>query len=123
MAVTATATRPRRMRLRAISMARSDSALPSVSRAPTLRPPRRHGWPAQSQEANNGMSATTYDLSFEQALGELQSALGRPVNVMIRPRDPAEQPQVVAHMSGRLMRAEVKYSAGRRATRAEQGES
>ena len=69
------------------------------------------------------MSATTYDLSFEQALGEVQAALGRPVNVMIRPRDPAEQPQVVAHMSGRLMRAEVKYSAGRRATRAEQGES
>jgi len=69
------------------------------------------------------MSATTYDLSFEQALGELQSALGRPVNVMIRPRDPSEQPQVIAHMSGRLMRAEVKYSAGRDSTRAAQGES
>src|SRR5215218_5118830 len=69
------------------------------------------------------MSATTYDLSFEQALGELQSALGRPVNVMIRPRDPGEQPQVIAHMSGRLMRAEAKYSAGRGSTRAAQGES
>jgi hypothetical protein len=69
------------------------------------------------------MSATTYDLSFEQALGELQSALGRPVNVMIRPRDPSEQPQVIAHMSGRLMRAEAKYSAGRDSTRAAQGES
>jgi hypothetical protein len=76
-----------------------------------------------SQEASNGMSATTYDLSFEQALGELQSALGRPVNVMIRPRDPREQPQVIAHMSGRLMRAEAKYSAGRDSTRAAQGES
>ena len=69
------------------------------------------------------MSATTYDLSFEQALGELQSALGRPVNVMIRPRDPSEQPQVIAHMSGRMMRAESKYSAGRDSTRAVQGES
>jgi hypothetical protein len=69
------------------------------------------------------MSATTYDLSFEQALVELQSALGRPVNVMIRPREPNEQPQVVAHMSGRLMRAEAKYSAGRDSTRAAQGES
>jgi hypothetical protein len=69
------------------------------------------------------MSATTYDLSFEHALGELHSALGRPVNVMIRPRDPGEQPQVVAHLSGRLMRAETKYSAGRDSTRAAQGES
>src|SRR5215213_5990665 len=69
------------------------------------------------------MSATTYDLSFEQALGELQSALGRPVNVMVRPREPDEQPEVLAHMSGRLMRAEVKYSAGRESTRAAQGES
>jgi hypothetical protein len=69
------------------------------------------------------MSATTYDLSFEQALGELQSALGRPVSVMIRPRDASEQPQVVAHMSGRLMRAEAKYSAGTESTRAAQGES
>ena len=69
------------------------------------------------------MSATTYDLSFEQALGELQSALGRPVNVMVRPRDPAEQPQVIAHMSGRLMRAEPKYASARDATRAAQGES
>jgi hypothetical protein len=69
------------------------------------------------------MSATTYDLSFEQALGELQSALGRPVNVMVRPREPDEQPQVLAHMSGRLMRAESKYSAGRGSTRAAQGES
>jgi hypothetical protein len=69
------------------------------------------------------MSATTYDLSFEQALGELQSALGSPVNVMIRPRDPSEQPQVIAHMTGRLMRAEAKYSAGRDSTRAAQGES
>ena len=56
------------------------------------------------------MSATTYDLSFEQALGELQAALGRPVNVMVRPRDPGEQPHVIAHMSGRLMRAESKYA-------------
>lgn len=69
------------------------------------------------------MSATTYDLSFEQALGELQSALGRPVSVMIRPRDPGEQPQVVAHMSGRLIRAEAKYAAGADSTRAAQGES
>jgi hypothetical protein len=76
-----------------------------------------------SQEASNGMSATTYDLSFEQALGELQAALGRPVNVMIRPRDPGEQPTVIAHMSGRLMRADTKYSAGRESTRAAQGES
>jgi hypothetical protein len=69
------------------------------------------------------MSATTYDLSFEQALGELQAALGRPVNVMIRPRDASEQPQVIAHMSGRLMRAESKYAnAGDRA-RSVQGES
>jgi hypothetical protein len=69
------------------------------------------------------MSATTYDLSFEQALVELQSALGRPVNVMIRPRDPSVQPTVIAHMSGRLMRAEAKYSASRESTRAAQGES
>jgi hypothetical protein len=69
------------------------------------------------------MSATTYDLSFQQALVELQSVLGRPVNVMIRPRDPSEQPRVIAHMSGRLMRAEAKYSAGRDSTRAAQGES
>ena len=69
------------------------------------------------------MSATTYDLSFEQALVEMQSALGRPVNVMVRPRDPSEQPQVIAHMSGRLMRAEAKYAAGRDSTRAAQGES
>jgi hypothetical protein len=69
------------------------------------------------------MSATTYDLSFEQALVELQSALGRPVNVMVRPRDPSEQPQVIAHMSGRLMRAEPKYANDRDSSRAAQGES
>lgn len=69
------------------------------------------------------MSATTYDLTFEQALGELQAALGRPVNVMVRPRDPSEQPQVIAHMSGRLMRAEPKYASSREATREAQGES
>ena len=69
------------------------------------------------------MSATTYDLSFEQALGELQSALGSPVNVVIRPRDPAEQPQVIAHLSGRLMRAEPKYASPRESTREAQGES
>ena len=69
------------------------------------------------------MSATTYDLTFEQALGELQAALGSPVNVMVRPRDPSEQPQVIAHMSGRLMRAEPKYASSRDATRAAQGES
>jgi hypothetical protein len=69
------------------------------------------------------MSATAYDLSFEQALVELQSALGRPVNVMVRPRDPSEQPQVIAHMSGRLMRAESKYATGRDSSRAAQGES
>jgi hypothetical protein len=69
------------------------------------------------------MSATTYDLSFEQALVELQSALGAAVNVMVRPRDPDEQPHVIAHMSGRLMRAETKYANGRDATRAAQGES
>jgi hypothetical protein len=70
------------------------------------------------------MTALTYDLSFEDALGELQAALGRSVNVMIRPRDPAAQPQVLAHMSGRLMRAESK-SAGSasEAARAAQGES
>ncbi len=69
------------------------------------------------------MSATTYGLSFEQALVELQAALGRPVNVVVRPRDPNEQPQVIAHMSGRLMRAESKYSSGRESTPAAQGES
>ena len=69
------------------------------------------------------MSATTYDLSFEQALGELQAALGRSVTVMIRPRDPGEQPQVIAHMSGRLMRAESKYATGSDRLRAAQGES
>jgi hypothetical protein len=69
------------------------------------------------------MSATTYDLSFEQALGELQAALGRPVNVMVRPRDPSEQPQVIAHMSGRLMRAESKYASPGDRTRGAQGES
>ena len=70
------------------------------------------------------MSALTYDLSFEEALGELQAALGRSVNVMIRPRDPAAQPQVLAHMSGRLMRAESKYAgSASKATRAAQGES
>ena len=69
------------------------------------------------------MSATTYDLTFEQALGALQAALGRPVNVMVRPRDPNEQPQVIAHMSGRLMRAEFKHASGRDSARAAQGES
>src|SRR3954469_1099301 len=70
------------------------------------------------------MTALTYDLSFEQALGELQAALGRSVNVMIRPRDPAAQPQVLAHMSGRLMRAESKYAGAATETqRAAQGES
>jgi hypothetical protein len=69
------------------------------------------------------MSATTYDLTFEQALVELQSALGRPVNVMIRPRQAGEQPQVIAHMSGRLMRAESKYASGMEKSRAAQGES
>jgi hypothetical protein len=69
------------------------------------------------------MSATAYDLPFEQALGELQAALGRPVNVVVRPRDPSEQPQVIAHLSGRLMRAEAKYANGRESTRAAQGES
>ena len=69
------------------------------------------------------MSATSYELSFEQALGELQGALGRPVNVMVRPRDPAEQPHVIAHMSGRLMHAEPKHATGHNATRAAQGES
>ena len=69
------------------------------------------------------MSATTYDLSFEQALGELQAALGRPVNVMVRPRDPSEQPQVIAHMSGRLMRAESKYASAGDRTRGALGES
>jgi hypothetical protein len=69
------------------------------------------------------MSATTYDLSFEQALGELQAALGRPVNVMVRPRDPSEQPQVIAHMSGRLMRAESKYASPGDRARGAQGES
>jgi hypothetical protein len=70
------------------------------------------------------MTALTYDLSFEDALGELQSALGRSVNVMIRPRDPSAQPQVLAHMSGRLMRAESKYAGSPTdAARAAQGES
>ena len=69
------------------------------------------------------MSATTYDLSFEQALGELQAALGRPVNVMVRPRDPAEQPHVIAHMSGRLMRAESRYATASDRARSAQGES
>jgi hypothetical protein len=69
------------------------------------------------------MSATTYDLSFEQALGELQASLGRPVNVMIRPRDPSEQPQVIAHMSGRLMRAESKHAGATERARSAQGES
>lgn len=69
------------------------------------------------------MSAITYDLSFEQALGELQSALGRPVNVMVRPRDPGEQPHVIAHMSGRLMRAESKYASANDRIRTAQGES
>src|SRR5918998_874948 len=69
------------------------------------------------------MSATTYDLTFEKALGELQAALGRPVNVMVRPSDPFEQPQVIAHMSGRLMRAEPKHASSRDATREAQGES
>ena len=69
------------------------------------------------------MSATTYDLTFEQALGELQAALGSPVNVMVRPRDPSEQPQVIAHMSGRLMRAEPKHASNRDAARVAQGES
>jgi hypothetical protein len=69
------------------------------------------------------MSATTYDLTFEQALGELQSALGRAVNVMVRPSDPAEQPQVIAHMSGRLMRAESKYASPSERIRSAQGES
>jgi hypothetical protein len=82
---------------------------------------RRHEIP--EDEASNGMSAITYDLSFEQALGELQAALGRPVSVMVRPRDPSEQPQVVAHMSGRLMRAESKYANSSDRTRAAQGES
>src|SRR3954471_152929 len=75
-------------------------------------------------QASNGMTATTYDLSFEEGLGELQAALGRSVNVMIRPRDPAAQPQVLAHMSGRLMRAESKYAgSANEAARAAQGES
>jgi hypothetical protein len=69
------------------------------------------------------MSATTYDLTFEQVLVELQSALGRPVNVMIRPRRAGEQPQVIAHMSGRMMRAESKYASGMEKSRAAQGES
>jgi hypothetical protein len=69
------------------------------------------------------MSATTYDLSFEEALAALQAALGRPVNVMVRPRDPAEQPQVVAHLSGRLMRAEPKHASDTAASRSAQGES
>ena len=69
------------------------------------------------------MSATSYELSFEQTLGELQSALGRPVNVMVRPRDPSEQPHVIAHMSGRLMHAEPKHADGREASREAQGES
>jgi hypothetical protein len=69
------------------------------------------------------MTATTYGLSFEQALGELQAALGRPASVMIRPRDPDEQPQVIAHMSGRLMRAEPKHASSRDVSRAAQGES
>jgi hypothetical protein len=69
------------------------------------------------------MSATSYELTFEQALGELQAALGRPVNVMVRPRDPAELPHVIAHMSGRLMRAEHKHASGRDAARDAQGES
>jgi hypothetical protein len=69
------------------------------------------------------MSATTYGLSFEQALGALQSALGRPVNVMIRPSDAAEQPQVIAHMSGRLMRAESKHATPHDRVRTAQGES
>ena len=69
------------------------------------------------------MSSTTYDLTFEQALGELQAALGRPVNVMVRPRDPAEQPQVIAHMSGRLMRAESKHATPGDRARTAQGES
>jgi hypothetical protein len=74
-------------------------------------------------QASNGMSATSYELSFEQTLGELQAALGRPVNVVIRPRDPGEQPHVIAHMSGRLMRAERKHADSREATRDAQGES
>ena len=69
------------------------------------------------------MSATTYDLTFEQALGELQAALGRAVNVMVRPSDPAEQPQVIAHMSGRLMRAESRWASPSERTRSAQGES
>jgi hypothetical protein len=70
------------------------------------------------------MTALTYDLSFEAALTELQAALGRSVNVMIRPRDPAAHPQVLAHMSGRLMRAESKYAGlASDAARAAQGES
>jgi hypothetical protein len=69
------------------------------------------------------MSATTYGLSFEQALGELQAALGRPVNVMVRPSNAAEHPQVIAHMSGRLMRAESKHATPSDRARTAQGES
>jgi hypothetical protein len=75
------------------------------------------------RKASNGMTATSYELSFEQALLELQAALGRPVNVMVRPADPAEHPQVIAHMSGRLMRAEPKHASGRGAAQEAQGES
>jgi hypothetical protein len=42
---------------------------------------------------------------------------------MVRPCDPDEQPQVIAHMSGRLMRAESKHASGRESARAAQGES
>ena len=56
------------------------------------------------------MTPVTYDLSYDDTLMELQAALGRPVNVMIRPAKPGAQPHVIAHMSGRLMRAESKYA-------------
>jgi hypothetical protein len=42
---------------------------------------------------------------------------------MVRPRDPAEQPHVIAHMSGRLMRAESRYASAGDRLRAAQGES
>jgi hypothetical protein len=69
------------------------------------------------------MTAVMYDLSFDDALLELQAALGRSVNVMIRPRDPAAQPQVLGHMSGRLLRAESRYAGSEESLRAAQGES
>ena len=69
------------------------------------------------------MTPVTYDLSYDDTLMELQAALGRPVNVMIRPAKPGAQPHVIAHMSGRLMRAESKYAGPVESSRAAQGES